>query len=105
MKSPLSRGKRAICFTNWSKRLGFGFAFGSSLVDAGSRGNDGRDREVAVDDRGDALRQGDFRNMDAVADLLAAEVDIEEFRDRIGRAMNFATKSNSTFRPTTFRNS
>ena len=33
--------------------------------------------------------------MDAVADLLAGEVDIEEFRDRISRAVNFNFVTNT----------
>src|SRR5690606_30700715 len=65
------------------------------FLDAGRRGDDGRDGEVAVgDDRLHALRQGNVRDVNAVADLEAGQVHGDGVRNGVGRAVEFYRVAN-----------
>src|SRR5215217_545466 len=64
--------------------------FGGFSRKAACRSNDGGDREVTIgDDRSCTLRQLDVRDMNAVANLQAGEVHRDEFRNVVGRNVQF----------------
>src|SRR5690606_6767716 len=82
-KVPL-RGKRDFASTGLAEDLFFR-GFFLVLLHAAGRSRDRGDGEVAVgDDRARALRQRDVRDVHAVADLEAGEVDGDGVRDVVG---------------------